>query len=73
VLGKAPCGHRQERAPHGRVNSPSSLPWPNALCRAAILAPPYSLDYDRMVLAPAIALVAADGLARGFARWEKTA
>jgi len=26
-----------------------------------------------MVLAPAIALVAADGLARGFARWEKTA
>ena len=26
-----------------------------------------------MVLAPAIALVAADGLARGFGRWEKTA
>jgi len=26
-----------------------------------------------MVLAPTIALVAADGLARGFARWEKTA
>jgi hypothetical protein len=25
VLGKAPFGHKQERAPHGRVNSPSSL------------------------------------------------
>jgi len=44
-----------------------------ALCLAAILATPYTLDYDMMVLAPAIAFFAADGLARGFGPWEKTA
>ena len=44
-----------------------------ALCMVAILATPYSLDYDMMVLAPAIAFFAADGLARGFGPWEKTA
>ena len=44
-----------------------------ALCLATILATPYSLDYDMMVLAPAIAFLAADGLARGFGPWEKTA
>ena len=43
-----------------------------ALCLAAILATPYSLDYDLMVLAPAIAFFAADGLRRGFGPWEKT-
>ena len=44
-----------------------------ALCLAAILATPYTLDYDMMVLAPVIAFFAADGLARGFGPWEKTA
>ncbi len=44
-----------------------------ALCLAAILATPYSLDYDLMVLAPAIAFLAVDGLDRGFAPYEKTA
>jgi hypothetical protein len=44
-----------------------------ALCLATILATPYSLDYDMMVLAPAIAFLAADGFRRGFAPWEKTA
>jgi hypothetical protein len=44
-----------------------------ALCLAAILATPYTFDYDMMVLAPAIAFVAVDGLARGFGPWEKTA
>jgi len=44
-----------------------------ALCLAAILATPYTLDYDMMVLAPAIACFIADGLARGFRPWEKTA
>ena len=39
-----------------------------ALCIAAILATPYSLDYDMMVLAPAIAFLAVDGLVRGFSR-----
>jgi hypothetical protein len=43
-----------------------------ALCLAAILATPYSFDYDMMVLAPAIAYLVADGTARGFAPWEKT-
>ncbi len=44
-----------------------------ALCLAAILATPYSFDYDMMAVAPAIAFVAADGLARGFGPWERTA
>jgi alpha-1,2-mannosyltransferase len=43
-----------------------------ALCLATILATPYSFDYDMMVLAPAIAFVAIDGLTRGFGSWEKT-
>jgi hypothetical protein len=42
------------------------------LCLAAILATPYSLDYDMMVLALAIAFLAAHGLAHGFAPFEKT-
>jgi len=53
----------------------SRAPYPlkaAALCIAAILATPYSLDYDMMVLAPAIAFVAADSFARGFGPWEKT-
>ena len=44
-----------------------------ALCLAAMLATPYTFDYDMMALAPAIAFVVADGLARGFGPWEKTA
>jgi hypothetical protein len=43
-----------------------------SLCIAAILATPYSLDYDLMALAPAIALLAADGIARKFRPYEKT-
>jgi hypothetical protein len=41
------------------------------LCIAALLATPYSLDYDMMVLAPAIALMIADGVARGIAPYQK--
>jgi alpha-1,2-mannosyltransferase len=37
-----------------------------------VLATPYSLDYDLMLLAPAIAFIAADGAARGFGAFEKT-
>ncbi len=44
-----------------------------ALCLGTILATPYSFDYDMMVLAPAIAFLAADGFARGFGPWQKTA
>jgi hypothetical protein len=44
-----------------------------ALCIAAILATPYSLDYDLMALAPAVALLTTDGIARGFRPWQRTA
>jgi alpha-1,2-mannosyltransferase len=44
-----------------------------ALCLTSILATPYTLDYDMMVLGPAIAFLAVHGLVRGFAPWEKTA
>jgi hypothetical protein len=43
-----------------------------ALAIGCILATPYSLDYDLMLVAPAIAYLAADGLARGFAPYERT-
>ncbi len=43
------------------------------LCLAAVLATPYSFDYDMIVLAPAIAWLAVDGLEYGFGPWEKTA
>jgi len=43
-----------------------------ALIVAALLATPYSLDYDMTALAPAIAFLAVHGLRRGFAPWEKT-
>ncbi|MCC7348708.1 MAG: DUF2029 domain-containing protein, partial [Variibacter sp.] len=43
------------------------------LCLAAVLATPYSLDYDLMVLAPALAFLAAHGMRHGFAPWEKSA
>jgi hypothetical protein len=41
-----------------------------ALCLAAILTTPYCLDYDLMLLAPAIALLAARGKAHGFADFD---
>lgn len=43
-----------------------------ALCLIAVLATPYSLDYDLMVVAPAIAFLAMHGLRRGFAPYEIT-
>ena len=55
---------------HGKAPYPLKAA---GLCLAAILATPYTLDYDMMVLAPAIAFLAADGTARGFGPWEKTA
>jgi hypothetical protein len=39
---------------------------------AAVLATPYAVDYDLVVLAPAMAFLIRDGLARGFAPYEKT-
>ncbi len=43
-----------------------------ALLTAAILATPYCLDYDMMVIAPAIAFICAHGIERGFLAYEKT-
>ena len=42
------------------------------LCLGALLATPFCFDYDMMLLAPAIVLLAADGRARGFFPYEKT-
>jgi hypothetical protein len=43
------------------------------LCLGTLLATPYCLDYDMMLLAPAIALLAVDGRVRGFFPYERTA
>lgn len=53
----------------------SGAPYPRqaaALAIGSLLATPFCLDYDLMLLAPAIAFLAANGLARGFAPYEKT-
>jgi hypothetical protein len=42
----------------------------SALCLAALLITPYCMDYDLMLLAPVIALLAAEGKVRGFANYE---
>ena len=53
--------------------SPAAFPLKAAgLLIGSALATPYSLDYDLMLLAPAIAYLALDGMARGFAPYEKT-
>jgi len=53
--------------------SPASYPLKAAgLLIGGLLATPYSLDYDLMLLAPAIAYLALDGFARGFGAYEKT-
>jgi alpha-1,2-mannosyltransferase len=44
-----------------------------ALIIASLLATPYSLDYDLVALAPAIAFLVADGFTRGFGPWQKSA
>jgi hypothetical protein len=43
-----------------------------ALLTAALLGTPYVLDYDMVVLAPALALFVSHGLERGFAPWERS-
>jgi len=42
------------------------------LCLGALLATPYCLDYDMVLVAPAIALMAVEGRARGFLPYEQT-
>jgi hypothetical protein len=43
-----------------------------ALLIATLLATPYGLDYDLMLLAPAIAFLAVDGIQRGYAPYQKS-
>ena len=43
-----------------------------ALIAGSMLATPYLLDYDLMIAAPAIAFLAAHGLNKGFAPYEKS-
>ncbi|WP_205520654.1 glycosyltransferase family 87 protein [Propylenella binzhouense] len=43
-----------------------------AACTGALLVTPYVLDYDMAVLGPALAFLAARGLARGFRPYEKS-
>jgi hypothetical protein len=42
------------------------------LCVAAIMVTPYCLDYDLMIIAPAIAALAARGISSAFRPYEKT-
>jgi glycosyl transferase family 87 len=44
-----------------------------ALAIGSLLATPYSIDYDMMLLAPAIAFLVVYGAQQGFADYEKTA
>lgn len=43
-----------------------------ALMTGALLSTPYALDYDMMLLGPAIAFVVAYGVEKGFRPWEKS-
>jgi alpha-1,2-mannosyltransferase len=43
-----------------------------ALAIGTLLATPFSLDYDLMMLAPALAFLTADGVSRGFHPFEKS-
>ncbi len=43
-----------------------------ATCAGALLVTPYILDYDMLVLAPAIAFLVAGGATRGFRPYEKS-
>jgi alpha-1,2-mannosyltransferase len=40
------------------------------LCLATLIATPYALDYDLMLLAPALVLIVAEGKVRGFRPYE---
>ncbi len=44
----------------------------SALLIGSLLATPFCLDYDLMLLAPVIAFLALDGLRHGFCYWHKT-
>ena len=55
-----------------RTDRPYSLK-AGVLIIASVLSTPYALDYDMMVLAPAIAFLVLDGWQRGFGPGQKTA
>lgn len=53
--------------------SDAAMPFKAAgLCLATVLVTPYALDYDLMLLAPAMAFYVAGAGEKGFAPWEKT-
>jgi len=56
------------------ISLPSSRPALRnaAVCAAALLATPYVLDYDLVLLLPAIAWLYLDGRAHGFPAWDST-
>jgi hypothetical protein len=54
-----------------RSSAPTALKGA-ALCLGTVLTTPYALDYDLMILAPALALFATDGIANGFRPYERT-
>jgi hypothetical protein len=60
-------------APDVTITDAACEAWRTSLIIAAILAMPYSLDYDMTALAIAIAFLAAHGLRCGFAPWEMAA
>jgi hypothetical protein len=64
ALAAALCWLWRSRAPYAVKAA--------GLLIGTLLATPYSLDYDLMLLAPAIAYLVTDGMTRGFAPWEKT-
>jgi hypothetical protein len=52
---------------------PENLPAAKAAtCSGVLLVTPYVLDYDMLVLAPAVTFLVADGLSRGFRPYEKS-
>jgi alpha-1,2-mannosyltransferase len=54
-----------------RSRADTQLKYAALLC-AALLATPYCLDYDMVLLGPAIAFTVAHGVEKGFAPFEKT-
>ena len=46
--------------------------WLALVCAAAVISTPYVLDYDLVILLPALAWLWLDGREHGFHRWDAT-
>lgn len=42
------------------------------ICAAAVISAPYAIDYDLVILLPALAWLYIDGRTHGFMRWDRT-